>query len=104
MELSNAVKLIRVASGMKQKEVAEDAGVSSNYLSLVENGKREPSVGFLRKLAKILGVPVGLFFAWEDQAKPGRVTGIEEILKLVTKAQAMILEEKAAKGRIRGRR
>jgi transcriptional regulator with XRE-family HTH domain len=104
MELSNAVKLIRVASGKKQKEVAEDAGVSSNYLSLVENGKREPSVGFLRKLAKVLGVPVGLFFAWEDRPQHGRVTGIEEMLKLVTRAQATILEEKDAKGRVRGRR
>lgn len=70
MNLSMATKILRTAKGMKQKEVASKLGVTANYVSLVENGSREPSVSYLRGLARILGVPVGLFFLWE-QPEPG---------------------------------
>ena len=62
MSVGRAVKLLRVAAGLKQKNLAERLDVSPNYLSLVENDRREPSVSFLRNLASEIGVPLGLLF------------------------------------------
>jgi len=66
MTLGNAIKVMRTAAGLKQKKLADMVGVSVNYLSLVENGKREPSLSFLNRLAEALGVPTGMFFLWQE--------------------------------------
>lgn len=60
MSLGKAIKLFRVNSGLKQKELAHELGVSANYLSLIENDKREPSISFLKDLAKTINVPIGV--------------------------------------------
>ena len=62
MSVGRAAKFARVAAGIKQKDLADRLDVSSNYLSLVENNKREPSISFLRNLAGELAIPLGLLF------------------------------------------
>lgn len=56
------MKLARSKRAMTQDELAERAGVSGGYISLVERdeGKenRGPTVGSMRLLADALGVPV----------------------------------------------
>jgi transcriptional regulator with XRE-family HTH domain len=47
----------RVQLGLAQRELA-DQGVSAQYISKVEQGRRHPSVKALRKLAPKLGVSV----------------------------------------------
>jgi len=90
--LGNAIKLIRTAKGVKQLTLAQQLDVSPNYISLIEKDRREPSVGFLRKLAKELGVPVGLFFLWEDTDAPILKTrNMVELRDLLTRIQAMYL-------------
>ncbi|MBU1319884.1 MAG: helix-turn-helix transcriptional regulator [candidate division Zixibacteria bacterium] len=59
------LRTIRNLAGLKQGELAEKVGVSSNYVSLVENERREPSLKFLRKVAAELGIPLYVFF-WEN--------------------------------------
>jgi len=89
MELAKAIKLIRTASGLKQKEVADKLGATSNYISLVENGKREPSISFLKRLAAVLGVPVGLFFLWEQESAGRSEKSINKIRSLLARLEAM---------------
>jgi transcriptional regulator with XRE-family HTH domain len=92
MTLGNAIKLIRTTKGVKQLTLAKRLDISPNYISLIEKDKREPSVGFLRKLAKELGVPVGLFFLWQDADDPTMKTrNMEELRDLLTRIQAMYL-------------
>jgi transcriptional regulator with XRE-family HTH domain len=62
MSVGRAAKFARVAAGIKQKDLADRLDVSPNYLSLVENNKREPSISFLRNLAGELAIPLGLLF------------------------------------------
>lgn len=62
VSLGRTIKLLRVSFGLKQKDLAQKLEVSTNYLSLVENDKREPSVSFLRDLASTLNVPLGFLF------------------------------------------
>ena len=89
MKLGTAIKLIRTSSGLKQKQVATKLGVTSNYISLVESGNREPSVSLLKKLAAILGVPVGLFFLWDEDDPAASKKNIEQMRHLLAQLEAM---------------
>jgi transcriptional regulator with XRE-family HTH domain len=89
MKLGRAIKLIRTSSGLKQKDIAAKLGVTSNYISLVESGNREPSVSLLKKLATILGVPVGLFFLWDGDDPASSKTNIDQLRDLLAQLEAM---------------
>jgi transcriptional regulator with XRE-family HTH domain len=53
------IKKLRNARGLTQEQVAEKAGVSKNYITMLETGTRKsPSLPVLKRLAKALGVPV----------------------------------------------
>ena len=43
---------------MSRTELAERAGISREYVRLLETGRYDPTVGMLQKLAKALGVPL----------------------------------------------
>ena len=57
LELGKAIRIVREAKGMRLGALAERAGVSVPFLSLVENGDRQPSLAVLRQLAEGLGIP-----------------------------------------------
>lgn len=59
-EEENAVRVIREWRGMKQGELAVAAGISQNYLSEIENGRRKGPAELQKKFARALGVPVDL--------------------------------------------
>ncbi len=50
------VKRIRLAKGLTQERFAELSGLSQQYLSDLERGKRNPTVVTLYELATALGV------------------------------------------------
>jgi transcriptional regulator with XRE-family HTH domain len=57
LELGKAIRMVREAKGLKLGALAERASVSVPFLSLVENGERQPSLAVLRKLAEGLRIP-----------------------------------------------
>lgn len=89
MTVGEAVKMTRTASGLKQKEIASRLSVTVNYLSLIENGKREPSLSILRSLARVLNVPVGLFFLWEDPRSSK--SDFRQLRAMLTQLEAMYM-------------
>lgn len=52
----------RKNKGYTQKQVAELAKVSEEYISLIESGKRKPSVNVAKKLGAILDIQWTIFF------------------------------------------
>lgn len=52
--LGHAVRVLRTSHGLTQKELAAKAEVSGAYLSQIETGQKEPSMGTLRRLADAL--------------------------------------------------
>jgi transcriptional regulator with XRE-family HTH domain len=60
MDYGKALKIARAISGLQQKELAVLAGLAPSYVSLLEMGKRKPSVGAIRKLSQALKVPTHL--------------------------------------------
>jgi transcriptional regulator with XRE-family HTH domain len=94
MTIGNAIKLIRTARGMRQRDLAGELRVSPNYLSMLEADRRLPSVGFLRKLASRLHVPAGLFLLWTEAGKSNlRKKQAEQVRELLIRIQAIYLED-----------
>jgi len=56
-QLGKTIRILRQAKSLKVTDVAKSSGVSVPYLSLVENGERQPSLEVMRRIAETLGVP-----------------------------------------------
>jgi len=56
------VQRLRRDKGLSQEELAHRAAVHQTYLSGVETGKRNPSVGVLERIATALTVDISEFF------------------------------------------
>jgi len=65
VNVGKGIKFVRLASGLRQGEMAKRLGISQNYLSLIENSKAEPSMALLRKISETFGIPV-TFLLWEE--------------------------------------
>lgn len=61
--VASNLRRIRVERGMTQEALANDAGVAVPYLSHLERGLRNPSIGLLEKLATVLGVDLADLFS-----------------------------------------
>jgi DNA-binding XRE family transcriptional regulator len=56
----NPVRVLREWRSMIQGELAVAVGISQNYLSEIENGRRKGPARLQKKFARALGVPVDL--------------------------------------------
>lgn len=63
--IGKTVRLLRQSAGLRQGELADRLGVSQNYLSLIENSKRSPSLQFLSDIATQLEIPPAALL-WTD--------------------------------------
>jgi len=65
IKIGKTIKILRIKNGIKQKELAEILGISVNYLSLVENDKRTPSLSLMVNIANTLNVSLLFLLAKE---------------------------------------
>lgn len=63
MTVGECIKSLRTAAGLMQLELADRVGISASMLSLVEAGKREPTISLLRAIGRALGIPTSVLFA-----------------------------------------
>jgi transcriptional regulator with XRE-family HTH domain len=59
-DFAKAFRVIRAAYGLQQAELAQRMGISASQLSLIEKGKRQPSLKVVANLAGVTGVPTSL--------------------------------------------
>jgi transcriptional regulator with XRE-family HTH domain len=52
------LKRLRESRGLSQYALAKKAKISRVYVNKLEEGRSDPTVGMLQRLAKALGVPV----------------------------------------------
>lgn len=60
MNYGRAIRTIRSAKGITQKELANSAKLNSSYVSLLESGARNPSAPTLEVISNALKVPLYL--------------------------------------------
>jgi len=65
-EIGRKIRTLRLSRHMTQAQLAGDS-ITRNMLSLIENGVAAPSLGTLVQIAQRLEVPVGYFFASDDE-------------------------------------
>src|SRR4249919_875411 len=59
-DYAKAFRIIRAAFGLRQSELAARMAITASQLSLIEAGKRQPSLRAVNRLAAALGVPAAL--------------------------------------------
>jgi transcriptional regulator with XRE-family HTH domain len=74
MTVNDKIKQLRKDKGLQQKVVATEVGLDQSNYNKIENGKREPSVEVLQKLAVIFGVTVDQLLNPDDDKQPTAVT------------------------------
>lgn len=57
--LGKNLKRIRTAKGITQGDIVRTLGVSRSFVSNIENGKTNPTLATIAKLAKAVGVSIG---------------------------------------------
>lgn len=99
MTLGTAIKTVRTACKVKQRDLASRMSMTANYISLVESDKREPSISFLKNLARTLEVPVSVFFLWQDfDRSKGDSSRMKKIRELLIGIEASYLVQRRSIG------
>ena len=68
--LARNVRELRGKLELSQAELAEEVGVEQNAISLIENGRSNPTILVLEQVARALGVPLTELF--ESSARTRR--------------------------------
>ncbi len=87
--IGKTIQIIRQARGVSLKELALKAKISSAYLSLIESGKREPSLGVLQKIGKGLRVPSELLILLGQPRGSALKTDDSRIERMATAVKKM---------------
>jgi len=66
LDVGKRLKAFRTARALSMKALARKVGISESYISQLEKGTVNPSLGTLKKLADALDVSIVQFFAVED--------------------------------------
>ena len=66
-EIGARVRWLRMAQSFTQERLAADAGVSQQYLSDLERGRRNPTVHTLEMVARALNVTINALFEFAEK-------------------------------------
>jgi transcriptional regulator with XRE-family HTH domain len=78
MNLGKAIQTCRIKRGLSQEGLANRAGCSISYLSMLENSKRDPTLSTVTRIAAGLNVPIEILFFLG--AEKGELAGINREL------------------------
>lgn len=62
MKLGSTISHIRKSKGIKQEDLAEWSDITQAYLSLIENDRKEPNLGTLKRISESLETPLPIIF------------------------------------------
>ena len=58
MNIGLSIKKMRKKKGVNQQSLSEITQITQTYLSLIENGRKTPSIAVLRQISDALNVPL----------------------------------------------
>ena len=82
VDVGGRLRLLRIARGISQRELARRVGLPNSTISLIESGRTNPTIGALKRILD--GLPVGLaeFFAFEPEAPRRYFFAAEELREI----------------------
>ena len=69
MSVGKAILRIRHEKQMTQRDVGDRAGLATSYVSRIENGRIQPTMTTLQRMASALGIPVSQIFQVGEQKR-----------------------------------
>ena len=82
------IAILRISKGWSQAELARRIGVSASAVGMYEQGRREPSLGLLVRLAQEFGVTTDYLLMGETlDADP---SSAPELLSISVRAEALV--------------
>lgn len=93
MNYGRAVRIARAIAGLEQRELARLAHLDSSHISLIERGKRNPTVITLEKISKALHVPYHLLTLLAAENKDLKFVGAAETRELGEHIARLLLTE-----------
>ncbi|MGD0585073.1 MAG: helix-turn-helix transcriptional regulator [Oryzomonas sp.] len=95
-QVGKRIKMIRVAAGIKQKDLAVKLNITAPLLSMYEQGTREPSISFIQTFARYFSLNLSQFFSLVED---GPQVSNPEIALLIDNFKELIssIEKKALK-------
>ena len=82
MNYSKAIRVARALADMPQRELAKRISVDSSLVSMLESGKRKPTLDTLEKIAAALGIPFHLFTLLASEAEDVKIADSETLHRL----------------------
>lgn len=82
MNYSKAIKIIRATKNLSQKELSLLLGTDPSFISLIESGKRKPSLDTIETITTKLDIPYYLFALLASEDKDLHKIGSKEAQEL----------------------
>ncbi|APD92217.1 transcriptional regulator (plasmid) [Alteromonas mediterranea] len=68
MNIGRALSLCRTQKGMTKTKLSQVADVSISYLTLLEQGKRDPNLSTINQICKAMNIPTSIFMFLASEA------------------------------------
>ena len=70
--LGEALRLLRVFNDMKANELSVLLGISPNYLSEIEKGKKKPSLDVIKKYGNVFKIKPSAILFFSEELEGGK--------------------------------
>jgi transcriptional regulator with XRE-family HTH domain len=87
MKYGKGIKIARTIAGLSQKQLAKKARIDAGHISLIEKGKRKPTLRTLERLIKALDIPHDLLALLSAEKKELALSDPKELERV---AQSMV--------------
>jgi transcriptional regulator with XRE-family HTH domain len=106
MDYGRAIRILRAIADLQQRELARIAGIDASLISMIEKGKRKPTLASLEQIAIALKVPQHLFILLAAEPKDLKTAHPRELQKALESLARMLLTNasKSKPRKIRGKR
>lgn len=91
MDYAKAIRIARALADVPQRELARRVSMDSSLISMLESGKRRPSLETLEKIADALGLPFHLFALLGTEARDAKGAKSEDIERLAVGLTKLLL-------------
>lgn len=88
--LGNTLKRLRGIYGYSAKEMSELLGISSSYLSEIENGKKKVSMDLLDRYSELLGLRVSTLVRFSEDYEDAELNSAGQ--KFITSLMSKVIE------------